>query len=982
MQRLKGLTTGSLPTFVDVGNNFASSEVEEDNLIHQLVKAGKNITFMGDDTWESLFAGKFAKSFPFPSFNVKDLHSVDNGIMKHLLPEINQSDWNILIAHFLGVDHCGHRYGPYHSAMGEKLSQMNDVISSVVENMDNDTLLLVFGDHGMTGTGDHGGDSNDELTAGLFIYSQKDLRKLNPGLAMNAYRSISQIDLVPSLSLLLGIPVPFSNLGMVIPELFMFGADRKSPEVLDHLSLLLAKYHPAYLRMEALRINSFQVKRYLDSYSRKVDEFPYHISAILEQKFANAETLFHNLQQNLNDEEVKIAIDGATAMYMEYLSGVKEMCRGNWAKFDLLSMACGVVLTVSTCVAVWVVLNFVDGIKDREKIEDTLNSLLGNMLTGMITIFPMSVIITSQVEDLMTVKTTILLFFPALGSILGSLLCVLQTQGMPCMSDVLLYIKHTPKESLCSSGLLFLYVVSLTSNSFVVYEDRTAVFLLQFIVLLVYLISGIRSLIKFKRIKSRDIGRILTHPVAIVTYMLLAFQACVRLSSHFRICREEQVPCSQSDLLQPLLVFDPENSTYNNFRYIKAVVSICLIPFLLKFWLQKQGNLNGSSAASVCIKYALPTISVFIFFHWGLMSLPEKVLDKLPMWQQTFLAKCVYVLSTISIVSIIWQPLLIHILEREKKHQHKFHSKGEHDDQVVPRLFDYIKSSFQNQNGRGKQATTVTHEKIQETPAVFGLATTYSACLLQLIATVILVLSMLLGDGFSPALTLVCVQVLLYLELVACIRHAQLKIFSALPELKKMALLHVTWYAVFGWGLMASQFFFVTGHHATFPSIRFEAGFVGFNGDFPVYLYFIPAVLIGANTFSSNIIFGLALPLVLLWPFSRGKLADKKNSDNEGEVVLRDHCTELRIGLFRLVMLYILFHGCKLLGCMFSAAVHRRHLMIWKIFAPRYIFDGIGFLVTLVVVLLAYLFILRTDNQLAKWLARLFKIVKLLRDSR
>lgn len=37
--------------------------------------------------------------------------------------------------------------------------------------MDNETVLLVFGDHGMTKTGDHGGDSTDEVDAGLFVYS-------------------------------------------------------------------------------------------------------------------------------------------------------------------------------------------------------------------------------------------------------------------------------------------------------------------------------------------------------------------------------------------------------------------------------------------------------------------------------------------------------------------------------------------------------------------------------------------------------------------------------------------------------------------------------------------------------------------------------------------------------------------------------------------------------------------------------------------
>lgn len=41
---------------------------------------------MGDDTWEGLFPKKFFRSYFFPSFNVKDLHTVDNGILQHLYP--------------------------------------------------------------------------------------------------------------------------------------------------------------------------------------------------------------------------------------------------------------------------------------------------------------------------------------------------------------------------------------------------------------------------------------------------------------------------------------------------------------------------------------------------------------------------------------------------------------------------------------------------------------------------------------------------------------------------------------------------------------------------------------------------------------------------------------------------------------------------------------------------------------------------------
>ena len=42
----------------------------------QLVQNGKRVVMMGDDTWMQLFPHHFKKAFPYPSFNVKDLHTV------------------------------------------------------------------------------------------------------------------------------------------------------------------------------------------------------------------------------------------------------------------------------------------------------------------------------------------------------------------------------------------------------------------------------------------------------------------------------------------------------------------------------------------------------------------------------------------------------------------------------------------------------------------------------------------------------------------------------------------------------------------------------------------------------------------------------------------------------------------------------------------------------------------------------------------
>ena len=43
LQRIKGITTGSLPTFVDIGSNFGASQVAEDSLLKQLSLHGKKV---------------------------------------------------------------------------------------------------------------------------------------------------------------------------------------------------------------------------------------------------------------------------------------------------------------------------------------------------------------------------------------------------------------------------------------------------------------------------------------------------------------------------------------------------------------------------------------------------------------------------------------------------------------------------------------------------------------------------------------------------------------------------------------------------------------------------------------------------------------------------------------------------------------------------------------------------------------------------
>lgn len=228
MQRIKALVTGSLPTFVDITAQFGLGGVgaEEDNWLIQARRANKTTGFVGDDTWTTLYPHSFDTAYPFDSFNVEDLDGVDDGVEKHLFGLIEGHD--VVVAHMLGLDHVGHRLSPEHPHATRKLRQYNDLLTRIVEAISNDTLLIVMGDHGMDPSGDHGGDGVFETSAGMWVYSPgAPFSPLDASREHTTFpghtspsRLIQQIDIVPSLSLLLGLPIPFGNLGSLIPELF------------------------------------------------------------------------------------------------------------------------------------------------------------------------------------------------------------------------------------------------------------------------------------------------------------------------------------------------------------------------------------------------------------------------------------------------------------------------------------------------------------------------------------------------------------------------------------------------------------------------------------------------------------------------------------------------------------------------------------------------------------------------------------------
>jgi phosphatidylinositol glycan class O len=426
MQRLKGLTTGGLPTFIEMKDNFESNDaITEDNFVSLLFRAGRRMVFMGSDYWTQLFPDAWATRFPYPALNVKDLHGVDDIVKEHLLPALrgDKGAWDVIVAHFEGVDHVGHTFHADHPQMQSKLRSIDEYIARVIKhiqsNMEGERVLLaVLGDHGMTEEGDHGGATAQETDSALFFYSStpvfKGLHERSvphtkllhgfPSLALREERtdellhdSVQQIDLAPTLSLLMGVPIPFGNIGKVMPELFAAAADESilssthgagTPGVGDALARVLKFFSS----MRALQVNAWQVRRYLGQYQDVTGAFDDALLAQLHNFVEDTNTRCDELlelekpQMNqiqvadnftvvslaaLTDKskyaqdkrvthflrELELNAVSVIAMYEDYIHKASDMCREKWTTFNVPVMAIGLaVLCVSVvwrCFRTW-----------------------------------------------------------------------------------------------------------------------------------------------------------------------------------------------------------------------------------------------------------------------------------------------------------------------------------------------------------------------------------------------------------------------------------------------------------------------------------------------------------------------------------------------------------------------------------------------------------------------------------------------------
>lgn len=56
---------------------------------------------------------------------------VDDNVTRHLDSVLKREDWDLLILHYLGLDHIGHMTGPNSPLVGPKLREMDNILKKI-----------------------------------------------------------------------------------------------------------------------------------------------------------------------------------------------------------------------------------------------------------------------------------------------------------------------------------------------------------------------------------------------------------------------------------------------------------------------------------------------------------------------------------------------------------------------------------------------------------------------------------------------------------------------------------------------------------------------------------------------------------------------------------------------------------------------------------------------------------------------------------
>lgn len=770
----------------------------------------------------------------------------------------------------------------------------------------------------MTRTGDHGGSSDDEVEALLFAYSKG--RPFIPTHFDDSISQIHQIDLAPTLAAILGLPIPYSNLGTIVFQLI--------PEIASgNLQRFQFLHH--YLWQ-----NARQVYSYIKEYSQQDENF---MDEILTEFLTNFD-VFEFRAKLLTSEEAFLSFSKDMKHELHTLLG---QCRTLWVQFNPHLMTQGLVLSfVVICVMFF--LTFGIPLKDFSKMYTKKFS------SFLIAFNILSIMLAFIVQSFVFVHENLLsnVFLISIGNILIFVFAAVKNWALIAGE---LHLNEIHKQIMPRFHLIVLASIFF-SNSFIVREQKILGYSLagQIIFLMFDVksspISTQDETTKANNSSWKNVNRLKIVTSVVVTAVL------IRLAFVFAKCREEQRECWEE-----IAKASSDKSVTNELQLI-PIVTLITIVISSRVFLKACGNLTGFSFHVIFIKFGLVLSLVAASAHLILTQKNFKT-SSIPPAHLDILAQIVFGIFIIDCIIVIVNPLMLHLILNDSSNP----SSMVRDRNSIPEMFRLIKNNMFN-----RKPTSVDN-----VPIVYGLASLYSSVFIAFATCLTIVIAIVLGKSAINGFLLTVAIAILLIFISSMMKFQSSLEFSEL--------INPSFGTVMAWTLLTSFGFYATSHQPTISQIEWDAAFVGRKASFD-HSSPISALLVLLNTFNCNILFYTIYPLLVIVPFSIGavfpslsrrvnKAKDEKTkliTFNEpdfdigrGEINLLENDNYFMSSVFRVGCQLLILQGIKCFAAMLACTILCRHLMVWKIFAPRFIYEGIATYITLVCIVIGYAITLR-----------------------
>ncbi|KAM9586868.1 GPI ethanolamine phosphate transferase 2 isoform 2-T2 [Morphnus guianensis] len=467
MPRIKALMTGGIPGFIDVIVNLNSPALLDDNLIWQAKTAGKRIIFYGDDTWVKLFPKHFVEYDGTTSFFVSDFTEVDDNVTRHLDRVLKREDWDLLILHYLGLDHIGHMTGPNSPLVGPKLREMDNILKKIhisllsKEETSLPNLLVVCGDHGMSETGSHGGSSDGEVHTPLLFISSAFEKRSGP---LTQPGFVQQTDLASTLAVGLGLPISKNSVGNLI------------------LPVVGGKTMREQLRF--VHLNGFQLSRLLQENTPAYEKDPgYEHFKIAEKSHGN----WIKLYLEGNNSEILLNLGKKVLkQYLEALKTLSSSLSKQVAQYDVYSMMVGTVIIME--VLLLLLLSLPKALSSQAEFEVSLSPPLFSLLFYLMCLMlcAVHVIVCTSAESScyfcsmswLTAVGVMMLISALMCSILSTIAKIFENSRPPLKNPVVSSSSWSEIDVLILAGTIG-HVLSLGASSFIEEEHQTWYFLIN-----------------------------------------------------------------------------------------------------------------------------------------------------------------------------------------------------------------------------------------------------------------------------------------------------------------------------------------------------------------------------------------------------------------------------------------------------------------------------------------------------------------------